>query len=194
MTQFYEQNHQQYFKSTIGIDPAAFLTPLTDFLKPQATVLDVGCGSGRDLLWLRQHGFRPTGLEQASSLAQLARDHSGCEVIEADFCRYDFSSWVFDGLVFVGSLVHQPRDTVPGILRSTCRSLVSGGHVLITMKEGEGTVSSADDCRFTLWAQSELEELFESCGLAILDFSRQVSKLRPEDIWLGYVLRFVNDA
>lgn len=194
MNQFYEQNHQQYFESTVDIDPAAFLRPLTDFLKPQATILDVGCGSGRDLLWLRQHGFRPTGLEQAPSLARLARNHAGCEVIEADFCRYDFSNRVFDGLVFVGSLVHQPKDTVLGILRSTCRSLVPGGHVLITMKEGEGIVSSADGRCFTLWARSELEELFESCRLVILDFSRQVSRLRPEDIWLGYVLRFDNDG
>lgn len=194
MNQFYEQNHQQYFESTVDIDPAAFLTPLTGFLKPRATILDVGCGSGRDLLWLRQHGFRPTGQEQAPSLARLARNHAGCEVIEADFCRYDFGSRVFDALVFVGSLVHQPRDAVPGILRSTCRSLVAGGHVLITMKEGECTVSSPDGRRFTLWARSELEELFSSCGLSILDFSRQVSRLRPEDIWLGYVLRSVNDA
>ncbi|MBL4903061.1 MAG: class I SAM-dependent methyltransferase [Desulfocapsa sp.] len=194
MNQFYEQNHQQYFKSTVDIDPAAFLTPLTGFLKPRATILDVGCGSGRDLLWLRQHGFRPTGLEQAPSLARLAREHAGCEVIEADFCHHDFGSRGFCALVFIGSLVHQPRNTVSGILRSTCRSLVPGGHVLITMKEGEGVVASADGRRFTLWAQSELEELFDLCGLAILDFSRQVSKLRPEDIWLGYVLKFVNEA
>jgi SAM-dependent methyltransferase len=194
MNQFYEQNHQQYFQSTVDIDPAAFLTPLTGFLKHRATILDVGCGSGRDLLWLRQQGFRPTGLEQAPSLARLAREHAGCEVIEADFCHYDFGSRVFDAFVFIGSLVHQPRNTVSGILRSTCRSLVPGGHVLITMKEGEGVFSSADGRSFTLWAQSELEELFDLCGLAILDFSRQVSKLRPEDIWLGYVLRFVNEA
>jgi len=31
MNQFYEKNHQQYFKSTVDIDPAAFLTPLTVF-------------------------------------------------------------------------------------------------------------------------------------------------------------------
>ena len=193
MNNFYEKNHQQYFNSTVGIDPSAFLNPLAKLLKPQAAILDIGCGSGRDLLWFAERGFKPTGFEQSPKLARLAREHSNCPVIEGDFCNYNFSSLQFYALVFVGSLVHLPKETLPIILQSTCQALVSNGLMLITMKEGHGS-SFADDGRvFTLWTREELEKIFTENNLHILDFSRQISKLRSNDTWLGYVLR-LNDG
>ena len=192
MNNFYEENHQQYFNSTVGIDPSAFLNPLAKFLKPQAAILDIGCGSGRDLLWFAERGFKPTGFEQSPKLARLAREHANCPVIEGDFYHYNFSALQFSALVFVGSLVHLPRETLPIILHSTCQALVPDGLILITMKEGHGS-SCADDGRvFTLWTRKELEDIFTVNNLHILDFSRQVSKLRSNDIWLGYVLRLNN--
>ncbi len=40
MSNFYEENHQQYFNSTVGIDPSAFLEPLSRLLEPQAAIPD----------------------------------------------------------------------------------------------------------------------------------------------------------
>ncbi|WP_394713443.1 class I SAM-dependent methyltransferase [Desulfogranum marinum] len=62
----------------------------------------MGCGSGRDLLWLAERVFKVTRFEQSAGLASLARKHAGCPVIEGDFCDFDFSSLVFDALVLVG--------------------------------------------------------------------------------------------
>ena len=189
MSQFYEQNHQQYFESTVDIDPTVFLTPLTGFLKPRATILDIGCGSGRDLLWFRERGFQPTGFEGAPALARLAEDHSGCPVIVGDFSSYDFASHSFDALVFVGSLVHQSKERLPSIFAATLLALNPGGHILITMKEGRGTASAPDGRHFTLWSRKELEAVFAALGLTVLECSRKESKLRAEDVWLGFVLR-----
>ncbi len=193
MSNFYEENHRQYFKSTVGLDPSAFLKPLARLLEPQATILDIGCGSGRDLRWFARRGFQPTGFEQVSSLARLAREHADCPVIEGDFYRYNFSKFQFSALVFVGSLVHLPKESLPAILQSTCQALVSNGLILITMKEGNGTSCAADGRVFTLWSREEIEKIFTANNLHILDFSWQISKLRPDDIWLGYVLRLNNE-
>lgn len=192
MNNFYEDNHQHYFALTIGIDPSAFLQPLARQLKPQATILDIGCGSGRDLLWFVRRGFRPTGFEQSPSLAAMARKHAGCPVIVGDFTDYDFSGLQFSALVFVGSLVHLSHQALPAILMSTCRALVPGGKLLITLKEGNGSSLAADGRVFTLWSREDIEKVFTANHLHILDFSRQVSRLRPDDIWLGYVLRLAN--
>ncbi len=64
--------------------------------------------------------------------------------------------------------------------------------MLITMKEGHGSTCADDGRVFTLWTREELEKIFAANNLHILDFSRQISKLRPNDIWLGYVLRLNN--
>lgn len=189
MEQFYEQHHKEYFESTVGIDPSRFLTPLTQFLKPGAAILDIGCGSGRDLLWLREHGFQATGFEQSRSLAALAREHASCPVIEGDYNAFDFSTLHFDGLVLVGALVHQPQSKMKSLLCSIRLALQESGYMLVTMKEGEGVSSSTDGRTFVLWGKEEIEDLYRQCGLTIVDFSRQVSKIRAEDTWLGHVLR-----
>jgi len=187
---FYEDNHQHYFDSTVGIDPSAFLKPLARLLQPQATILDIGCGSGRDLLWLARRGFRPTGFEQSPSLAKLARTHSNCPVLEGDFNHFNFSTLHFSALICVGSLVHVSPEALPAIIVSTCQALNSGGLLLITVKEGKGTSRAADGRIFTLWPKQDLENVFAAINLHIVDFSRQISRIRPNDIWLGYVLRF----
>ena len=194
MNNYYEENHQQYFDSTVSIDPSAFLEPLAKWLEPSSTVLDIGCGSGRDLRWFANRGFQPTGFEYAPGLADLARQHAGCSVIEGDFRSYDFSSLQFSALVFVGSLVHIPRESFSDILKSICKALVARGLILITMKEGRGTSFAPDGRIFTLWSQKDIEKVFSANNLHILEFSKTISTLRHDDIWLGYVLRQRNGA
>ena len=193
LADFYEKNHAEYFNSTVDIEPASFLVPLTRFLHSEATILDIGCGSGRDLSWFQKHGYCPTGFERSPGLARLAAQHSGCPVIKGNFLTYDFNTLSFDALVFIGSLVHLSRDMLTPVINSTSQALNKKGHILLTLKEGKGTSQTADGRLFTLWSRNELTRVFRSCGLEFVDFSRVVSKFRKEDIWLGFVLRRIND-
>ena len=189
MNNFYENNHQNYFDSTFQIDSDIFLSLLTEYLDADDSILDIGCGSGRDLLWGVQQGYKAVGFEKSPGLANLARKHSRCTVIEGDFTSYNFSKLSFTALIFVGSLVHLSKEELPTILKSTCRALVPGGLVFVTMKEGNGSSQSDDSRVFTLWSQKDLEKIFADQHLQILNFSRQTSKIRSDDVWLGYVLR-----
>lgn len=65
MPDYYHINPQTYHQNTFSIDPAPFLTPLADRLPAGSLVLDVGCGSGRDLCWMKSKGFRVMGLERS---------------------------------------------------------------------------------------------------------------------------------
>ena len=38
----------------------------------------------------------------------------------------------------------------------------------------------------------DLERIFAEHHLQILNFSRKISKIRSDDVWLGYVLRLAN--
>ena len=192
MIDFYEKNHEKYFHSTVEINPGSFLTPLTRFLHSGASILDIGCGSGRDLLWLRQHGFSPTGFERSPGLARLANQHSSCPVIEGDFQNYDFSSLSFDALICIGSLVHLSRGSLKSTITTVSQALKENGYILLTFKEGQGTSQFSDDRIFTLWSREDLENIFSPCGMVTVDFTRVVSKLRAEDTWLGFVIRKVH--
>lgn len=82
---YYKENSKEYFDRTFSLDPSSFLAPVAEKLSSGAMVLDVGCGSGRDLLWFKNKGFEVIGFERSAGLAELAREHSDVEVIEGDF-------------------------------------------------------------------------------------------------------------
>lgn len=186
---FYETHFLQYRNRTVNIDPSPFLALLTCHLQKGATVLDVGCGSGRDLLWLKKQGYKTTGFERSSGLAELAGRHADCPVIEGDFTAFDFSVFQFDAILFIGSLVHLQRTDFAPTLARIVRAVRGNGLIYLTLKEGEGEARNKDDRIFTLWNHEDLEEIFAALGFKILDFSRNISSLDQKDIWLGYVLR-----
>jgi cyclopropane fatty-acyl-phospholipid synthase-like methyltransferase len=189
MHDYYETNAGEYHASTVQIDPSSFLEPLARNLTPGATILDVGCGSGRDMGWFRQRGFRPTGLERSPSLAALARAHSGCPVMEGEFETHDFSGLSFDALVLVGALVHVSHDRFKQLFENILQALIPGGHALLTLKEGRDPTETSHGRTFYLWQDSDLRIIFVDLNLTVVDFSRDVSKVRDSDVWLGYVLQ-----
>ncbi len=81
-----EREHWDHRYATEGArttDPAAFLVEAAQYLPPQAQILDVGGGSGRNAVWLAKHGHAVTiadisalGLE----LAQRAAAAAGVEI------------------------------------------------------------------------------------------------------------------
>ena len=189
LNDFYEKNYRTYFKTTVNIDPSGFLKPLAKRLRPGATVLDIGCGSGRDLLWFSEQGFHPTGFEQSPSLAGLAREHSGCDVIVDDFLIFDFSALSFDAVLLIGSLVHVEKDILPKILVEIVKALKENGLMYISLKAGQGRCIQADGRIFVLWSPKELEPIFIGSGLNVEDFFISQSKKTRSDQWLSFVLR-----
>jgi SAM-dependent methyltransferase len=189
MSDYYKHHFQVYHNRTFLVDPSPFLEPLAANLKTGSTVVDVGCGSGRDILWLKKRGYHVIGLERSSGLAGLARKHTAGRIIEADFETYDFAKLSADALLLIGALVHLPRPKFPVVLKAICRALKKTGFLLITMKQGTSTATDPHGRKFTLWQNNELRDVFQSLSLTVIDFLRQPSKINTDDIWLGYVLK-----
>ena len=188
MTDYYQKNYKAYHEKTFSIDPTSFLAPLAQRLPPEAFILDVGCGSGRDLLWMKNRGFEVIGFEQSEGLAQLARENADCEVIQGDFETYDFSSIFVDAIMLVGALVHVPHERFSEVFKNITASISRRGNVLITLKEGKGDMTDPDGRTFYLWEDPKAREMFDTLGFKVRNFSSAVSKTGSGDLWLSYVL------
>lgn len=189
MPDYYQLHFQVYHDKTFSVDPSSFLNILVTHLRAGSSVIDVGCGSGRDILWLKNRGYDAVGLERSSGLVRLARNNTGSRIIEADFETFDFADLSADALLLIGALVHLPPTRFPNVLNAICLALKKSGLMLITMKQGKG--SATDQCgrKFYLWQDADLRNVFQSLNLSIIEFFIQPSKINPEDIWLGYLLK-----
>jgi SAM-dependent methyltransferase len=189
MSNYYIKHFREYFHKTIHIDPSSFLTPLIQRLSPGDKILDVGCGSGRDLLWLKNRGFSAVGFERSSGLADLARKHSGCSVIEGDFEKYDFSALSVEAVVFSGALVHVPHGKFAKVFENILFALKPRGFCFLSLKEGTGIKADSAGRVFCLWKDTDLRQVFDSSHLDVLVLNRQASVIGTGEIWLGYILQ-----
>ena len=188
MLEFYQDNYRAYHERTFYIDPSSFLSPLVKCLSPGSRILDVGCGSGRDLLWMKKRGFDVIGFEQSPGLAKLARENVGCEIIEGDFETYDFSAILVDAVILVGALVHIPYKRFSEVFGNITSALPEHGNVLITLKEGSGSRTDSESRIFYLWQDDEARKLFDSLGFKIHEFLKSISKTSSGEVWLTYII------
>ena len=122
----YDRHAEQFWEGTRDHDVSQNIATLLQNIQgePPFTILDFGCGPGRDLKVFSDLGHTAIGLEGAAKLAAMARAHSGCEVWQQDFLKLDLPEGCFDGVFANASLFHVPSQElarVLGELRATLK-------------------------------------------------------------------------
>ncbi|MEO8306227.1 MAG: class I SAM-dependent methyltransferase [Betaproteobacteria bacterium] len=125
----YDQRAEEFWESTKGHDVSQNVAALLDHIEGVApfTILDFGCGPGRDLRTFAALGHIAIGLDGATRFAAMARGYSGCEVWEQDFLHLDLPAGRFDGVFANATLQHVPSVELPRVLREIRATLKSGG-------------------------------------------------------------------
>ncbi len=95
--------------------------------EPPLTILDFGCGPGRDLRAFTARGHHAIGLDGAGRFVAMARADSGCEVWHQDFLKLALPAARFDGIFANASLFHVPSSELPRVLAELYATLKPGG-------------------------------------------------------------------
>ena len=135
----YNRSAESFRLGTIEHDVTQNIAALLRHIEaqPPFTLLDFGCGPGRDLKAFAQLGHRPIGLEGAERFVTMAREHSGCEVWQQDFLALDLPSETFDGIFANATLFHVPTSELPRVLSELRATLRPGGVLFSSNPRGE---------------------------------------------------------
>ncbi len=125
----YDQNAEDFWAGTRDHDVSQNIEALLRQIevKPPFTILDLGCGPGRDLKVFAARGHNAIGLEGAPQFAAMARAYSGCEVWQQDFLKLDLPTNHFDGVFANAALFHVPSQELPRVLHDLHATLKPGG-------------------------------------------------------------------
>lgn len=113
----------------------ADLSAFLDRLPPGATVLELGCGSGRDAAFMAARGFAVQPTDGVPEMAAEAAARLGQAVPVMRFDQLSARE-EFDAVVASAALLHVPRADLPDILGRIWTALKPGGWHLASYKSG----------------------------------------------------------
>ncbi|MEJ0006156.1 MAG: class I SAM-dependent methyltransferase [Steroidobacteraceae bacterium] len=137
----YEQRAQEFQAGTRDHDVSQNIAALLRHIESVVpfTILDFGCGPGRDLATFTALGHTAVGLEGTGAFAAMARAQTGCEIWQQDFLKLDLPHAHFDGIFANASLFHVPSQELPRVLRQLHATLKPRGVLFSSNPRGDNT-------------------------------------------------------
>jgi 2-polyprenyl-3-methyl-5-hydroxy-6-metoxy-1,4-benzoquinol methylase len=134
--EYYNQNAAEYFEHTVDIDMQESWDEFTALLPEGGSILDLGCGSGRDSAHFISCGFDVTAMDASEEMCELASIHIGQDVLQLSFDEIDFKE-VFDGIWACASLLHVPSSKIDNIFNKVIDSLKINGVLFMSFRYGD---------------------------------------------------------
>lgn len=134
--EYYNQNATEYFEHTVDINMQPGWDRFTSLLPEGGSILDLGCGSGRDSAYFLSCGFDVTAMDGSEEMCELASIHIGQDVLNLSFEEMDFNE-VFDGIWACASLLHVPSNQIEDIFRKIVKSLKVNGVLFMSFRYGD---------------------------------------------------------
>lgn len=111
---------------------------LLSTLNPKSKIMDIGFGSGRDLSFLKEHGFDVWGIDASKEFIALARerfsdvsDHFYC----AELPHLKVSKGIghsFDAVILIAVWMHLPLSVYAESIKQICSLLQLSGKVVVS--------------------------------------------------------------
>ena len=189
----YDDSARSFWEGTRHHDVSQNYAALLDAIEtpPPFTVLDFGCGPGRDLIYFRSQGHEAIGLDGSAPFVEMARTSSGCEVLHQDFLKLSLPAARFHGVFANASLFHVPDQELPRVLRELHAALVAGGVLFCSNPRGHDTEGFSGDDRYgTYYCLETWRARVTAVGFVELaHYYRPQGKPRNEQPWLATVWR-----
>lgn len=185
---YYEANARNYADITQSAKISSLHDKFLINLPHKAKMLDVGCGSGRDLKVFKDRGLFAIGLEPSHALAEIARNHSGCEVTVEKIENIKFTN-AFDGVWACASLLHLPKQKFPLAIQKIYECLHAHGYFFLSMQAGFGESTSIDGRFYSRYEETELVDVLRKSGFFIQSTWRTTDSLagRASLQWINIV-------
>src|SRR5260370_6556452 len=115
---YYDRFARAFWNGTRDHDVSQNYAAFLDAIEadPPYSILDLGCGPGRDLSHFRSLGHEAVGLDGSHQFAAMARSHSECDVLHQDFLAMQLPQSPFASTFANTSLFHVPSQELPKVL------------------------------------------------------------------------------
>ena len=189
---YYDENAEEFIKGTLAVDFSAtqnrFLSQLSG-----KTILDFGCGSGRDTKYFLEQGYDVTAIDGSAELCKAASLYTGIDVKNMLFQDLNESNR-YDGIWACSSILHLSKAELKGVLQKMSEALVPDGIIYTSFKYGafEGERNGRYFTDFTTETFTEFISGIKTLAIKEYWITGDVRPGREEEKWLNLILQKTN--
>jgi 2-polyprenyl-3-methyl-5-hydroxy-6-metoxy-1,4-benzoquinol methylase len=135
-TSYYNQRGKEFFDRSVIRSATEQLGKFILFIPKDGTILDAGCGSGRDTKTFNDLGYKVTSFDGSEKMVELATEYTGLPIQHMTFEDMAFDQ-KFDGIWACATLLHLPHDVLKSTLHTLWQYLEKSGVFYMSFKYGD---------------------------------------------------------
>lgn len=182
MENFFQLNPQEYIEATQKADMSAEYAFFLKHITPPASIVDVGFGSSRDMLYFKKKGFDVFGIDIEQEFVDHALDLglNAQKVDVMDYCPNE----LFDAVWACSSLIHCPSEDLQKVFDKIISFLKPNGIAYCSFKYGEYEGYIAEKY-YTYLNEEKIKKL----NLNIIDIHINKDALNRGNNWISFILK-----
>jgi SAM-dependent methyltransferase len=104
-------------------------------------VLDLGCGNGKYLIFLKNLGFKTDGIDSSPTAVEMTKEVLGDDSDIRLFNMYEYEPFPekYDLIISIAAIHHGLKAQVRSLIQRIYPALISGGRFFITLPDNEGS-------------------------------------------------------
>lgn len=188
--EYYNQNALQFILDTQNVDFKQTQNLFLTYLQKGSSILDFGCGSGRDIKYFISKGYSVSAVDGSEELCKLATEYTGIPVKHQLFQELnDFNC--YDGIWACASILHLNKDTLADVFPRMIRALKAQGIIYSSFKYGtfEGMRNNRYFTDFDVDSFCKFIKRFPALHAEKIWISNDIRPGRGDEQWLNIILR-----
>lgn len=162
--EYYNSHAKEYAASTVNTDMSHLYEVFESYLPVGGSVLDLGCGSGRDSKHFLETGYTVEATDGSEELCKEASTLLGIEVKHKLFEEVDYED-AFDGIWACASLLHVKREDIYQLVVRILKGLKSNGVFFTCFKYGNEEYIDDKGRYFNCYTEETVKELFKDVNI-----------------------------
>lgn len=186
---YYNDNAIEYINKTKNVDMSEAYQFFLRYAKTNGKLLDVGFGSGRDMLYFKSLGFDVFGIDSEPIFCANAKK-LGLNVEATSINDYFDISNEYDYIWASASLLHIKKELLNRSFKICSNILKKDGIMYCSFKYGdfEGIV---DDRYYIYLTEISINNYLKDTNLNVIDVKITNDNLKRNNKWLNVILKKV---
>ena len=161
---YYEDNAEDYINKTSNADLSRQYQRFLKYLPPSGHIMDLGCGSGRDIHYFLQQNYLVDALDSSRKFCEFVNKKLGIEAINCKIQDWKTDK-KYDGVWACASLLHLDAREFNSFLENLPMYLKPNGVLFASVKTElkQASPMTVDFMRIIQKILSERQSKFQGC-------------------------------